>query len=265
MQHASTLMAILILVFAALVLLFYFVARLGKVPYVRPIPGVTAIEEAVGRATELGRPIIFVMGVTDLRDIITHAALSVLERVAQIAASMRATLVALVRKPDVYPFVESIVREAYRSAGEGESFNAADQVRYLSDDAIVYAMSAARTIEETEAGCAMFCGQFDFTSLLMTEPGARRGVLQIAADPLLNQMPFFVCTCDYTIIGEEYFAAGAYVSADPALRGAVASQDYIKLVFVLLILFGVACLLVGEIGGWAPGAQIVAWLREQAG
>jgi hypothetical protein len=263
MQHPDALMLILILVFAALVLTYFFRARWGSVPYVRPIPGVMALEEAVGRATELGRPVIFVMGVTDLRDIITHASLSILERVAKIAATMRASLVALVRKPDVYPFAESIIREAYRSAGELESFNAQEQVRFLSDDATVYAMTVARTIEETAAGCTMFFGQFDYTSLLMTEPGALRGVLQIAGDPWLNQVPFFVCTCDYTIIGEEFFAAGAYVGSDPALRGSVASQDLIKLVFALLIIVGVICSLLGDFG-WGLAADVAAYLRHYA-
>ncbi len=258
MQHADGLMTVLMAVFAALVLFFYWLARRGHAPFVRPIPGVTAIEEAVGRATELGRPVVFVMGMTDVRDIVTHAALSVLEHIARLAASMRTAFVALVRKPDVYPFVETITREAYRSVGELEAFNAGEQVRFLSDEAVVYAMGVARTVAESDAGCTMFFGAFDYTSLLMTEPGARRGMLQIAGDPLLGQVPFFVCTCDFTIIGEEYYAAAAYVSADPALRSAVVSQDLIKVSFVVLILVGVAAMLLARVPGVGPAADAVA-------
>lgn len=264
MQHADPFTLILLVVFAALVFIFLHRARRGRLPAIRTIPGVTALEEAVGRATELGRPVVFAMGSTDIREIATHAALSLLEYVARLAATMKAGFIALVRKPDVYPFVESIARQAYRSAGEAESFRAEEQVRFLSDDAIVYAMSAARLIESTPAGCAVFFGAFDFTSLLMTEPGSRRGVLQIAGDPTLGQIPFFVCTCDYTIIGEEFYAAGAYVSTDPALRGALVSQDLIKLIFALLIVVGVGAALLGA-RGCAPAARVAGFLTHYSG
>jgi hypothetical protein len=259
MQHPDALAYILLVIFTALVFIFLWRARRGYVPFVRQIPGVTAIDEAVGRATEMGRPVIFVMGATDVKDIITHAAISVLGHIARISAHLKAHLVALVRLPDVYPFAEAAVREAYRAAGELDSFNAKDQVRFLSDNGIVYAMGVARTVEESQAGCTMFFGQFDFVSLLMTEPGARAGVLQIAGDPRLDQVPFFVCTCDYTLFGEEYFAAGAYVSEDPALRSAVVSQDLIKAVIVVLIVLGVVALLVAGLGipGVSEAAQSV--------
>ena len=248
MEHADGFVLALLGTFTALVFLFLWRARRGYTPYVRPIPGVAAIEEAVGRATELGRPVICVMGMTDARQIETHAALGVFGHIARLAASLRTGLIALVRKPDVYPFMESVLREAYRAAGDLDSFNPQEQVLFLSDDATNYAMGVARIVTDAPAGATMFFGQFDYTSLLMTEPGARAGVIQIAGDPLLNQVPFFVCTCDYTIFGEEFYAAGAYVSGDPALRSGVVSQDLIKAVFVGCIIVGVVALVLAKAG-----------------
>ncbi len=257
MQHPDAFVAILLVLFAAFVFVFLWRARRGRVPYVRPIAGVTAIEEAVGRATALGQPVVFAMGATDAKEIVTHASLAILAYIARLAAGLRAHLVALVRMPDVYPFAESTLREAYRAAGDLESFNPAEQVRFLSNDAIVYAMGVARTVRDEHAGCTLFFGEFDFTSLLMTEPGARAGVLQIAGDHLLNQVPFFVCTCDYTIFGEELYAAGAYVSGDPGLRGAVVSQDLIKTVFGVLIVAGVLGLLL-----FGADNRVVSFLKN---
>lgn len=264
MQHADWLVATLMITFGALILFFMWRARRGHLPYVRPIAGVTAIEEAVGRATEMGKPVIFAMGVTDARDIITHNALSILDYIARLTARMRAPLLALVHKPDVYPFVESTVRAAYQSEGAEDAFNADEQVRYLSDDAIVYATSVAQMVERTKAGAALFFGAFGFNSLLMTEPGAQAGVVQIAGDPQMGQIPFFVCTCDFTIIGEEFYAAGAYVSADTSLRGALVSQDLIKLAFVGLIVVGVVCLLLADANvSWAQ--KVVTHLQSYRG
>ena len=245
MQHPDVLMAVLMFVFAAVIFLFIWRARRGHLSRVRKIGGIAALEEAVGRATEMGRPVIFAMGYTDIMDITTHASLAVMAHVARLAARLHTRFVALVRIPNVFPVAEEYVREAYKAEGVLEEFNAEEQVRFVTDDGVVYALSVARYIEENKAGCAIFLGAFDFTSLLMTEPGAQMGVIQIAGDPYLAQVPFLVCTCDYTIIGEEYFAAGAYVSPDPTMRGTLTSQDIIKAVFVALIVVGTVCYHIG--------------------
>ncbi len=258
--HADALLAILILVFIGSTLFFLWMAKRGRTPYVRPIGGIAALEEAVGRATELGRPIYFAMGGTDLKMIQTHAALSILSHLARVCASLRANLVALVRQPDVFPYTEELMREAYKAEGMLDQFDAEDQVRFLSPDSIVYATTVGRLVEENKAGCALFFGAFDFTSLLMAEPGAQSGVIQIAGDPGLAQIPFFVCTCDYTIIGEEYFAAGAYLSDDPALRGSLRSQDGIKVVYAALLLAGLIAVHLTWVEGWF--GDLARWIVD---
>ena len=241
MKHADPLTFVLIVTFIGLIVFYLWRTKRGKIPYVRKISGVAAIEEAVGRATEMGKPVVFAMGYDDIRGINTHVALAVMGYAARIAARYRVKFVALIRLPNVYPFAEETVREAYKAEGVVDAFNAEEQVLFLSEDGVVYAMAVARYIDENKAGCAIFLGAFGFTSLLMTEPGAQSGVIQIAGDPFLWQIPFFVCTCDHTIIGEEYFASGAYVSTDPTMRGTLVSQDLIKVVFAGLIILGTLC------------------------
>jgi len=260
MKHADPFAACLMLVLAATILICLWRARRGHIPFVRRITGIDAIEEAVGRATEMGRPIVFGMGWTDIRMIQTHASLSILRHVAYLAATMKTPLIVLVRVANVYPVAEQVVREAYMAAGAPDQFNADEQVKFLSEDGVVYSMGVARTIEETNAGCALFFGQFAFTSLLMAEPGARMGVLQIAGDPSLFQIPFFVCTCNHTVIGEEYYAAGAYVSPDPAMRGTLLSQDIIKLIFAGLIIVGTILIQFA----WGRESWLVEQLRHYA-
>lgn len=249
MEHADALISVLMLAFAAAVLVCLWRARRGRMPYLRRIPGIASLEEALGRATELGRPVIFALGHSGLQAIETHAALSILAYVARLAARLRTPFITLVSQQDVYPVAEETVRHAYTAEGVPDQFRAEDQVRFLSGHTVIFAMGAARLIEETKAGCALFFGPFDFTSLLMAEPGARMGVMQIAGDPSLFQIPFFVCTCDYTIIGEEYFAAGAYLSPDPATRATLASQDIIKAVFAGMVIVGT---LLYQVYAWWP-------------
>jgi len=54
-----------------------------------------------------------------------------------------------------------------------------------------------------------------------------------------SQLPFFVASCDYTLIGEEFFAASAYLSGDPLQIGSLKGQDYGKFLSVLVLVIGV--------------------------
>ncbi len=213
-------------------------AMKGKLAYIRPISAIAAMEEAIGRATEMGKPVFFATGASDIRAIQTHAAMSVLAHLGRIAARMRTQLVALIPHPNVYPLAEETLREAYTSEGAPELYHPEEQVRFLSQDTNVFAAGVSHLVEKELPGCIIFFGGFDSTALLLAEPGARLGILQIAGDPTMFQMPFFVCTCDHTIMGEEYFAAAAYVSRDPKTRNSLLGQDLIKLIFVVIILVG---------------------------
>ena len=60
-------------------------------------------------------------------------------------------------------------------------------------------------------------GKFFAESLLFAETGNSIGAIQIAGTGSQTQIPFFVTACDYTLMGEEFFAASAYLSKEPEL------------------------------------------------
>jgi len=241
MQHADWLLIVLI------GLLFYWIfsniarARRGKTFYVRRIPGIDAIENAVGRATEMGRPVVYTPGESGVQNMEMYASLGILSYIADRTARLGVKLIATVQRPETYPMVEETIRESYRVAERLSDFREED-VRFLSNNIVVHAMMTAGIIENENAASAFFLGLFGFQSLLMTEPGARRGVIQIAGDTGVFQMPFFIASCDYVLIGEELFAASAYVSSDPTIKGSLVAQDRFKLVLLLLVVFGLLML-----------------------
>ena len=51
-------------------------------------------------------------------------------------------------------------------------------------------------------------------------------------------LPFFIAACDYTLIGEELYAASAYLSREPKLLGSLKAQDLAKLLIVICIFGG---------------------------
>tara|TARA_X000001036_G_C20221938_1_gene620172 strand:- start:312 stop:629 length:318 start_codon:yes stop_codon:yes gene_type:complete len=91
-------------------------------------------------------------------------------------------------------------------------------------------------------------GKFYAESLILAETGNSIGAIQIAGTASPTQIPFFVTSCDYTLIGEEFFAASAYLSEKPELVGGVKGQDMIKLIIISLIVGGVFLRLLFDIG-----------------
>jgi len=63
----------------------------------------------------------------------------------------------------------------------------------------------------------------------------------------------FIVACDYTLIGEELFAAGAYMSREPLLLGSLKGQDIAKFVIIILTIIGI-CLI--SIETFFPGFAI---------
>jgi hypothetical protein len=82
-------------------------------------------------------------------------------------------------------------------------------------------------------------GAFFAESLILTENGRALGALQVAGCPDPTQIPFFIATCDYVVIGDEYYAASAYLTREPTLTGSMVGQDVAKVILLAIIVVGV--------------------------
>jgi hypothetical protein len=78
-----------------------------------------------------------------------------------------------------------------------------------------------------------------------------------------TQLPFFVAACDYTLIGEELFAASAYLSKNPSLLGSLRGQDIGKALAMVFILVGVLSESIGRLSGTgSPFLALSDFLRR---
>ena len=91
-----------------------------------------------------------------------------------------------------------------------------------------------------------FIGSFYAESMVLAEVGQSVGAIQVAATAEVAQLPFFVCACDYVLIGEEFYAASAYLSKEPMLLGSVKGQDWVKLIVIGWLVAGFALLAGGK-------------------
>jgi hypothetical protein len=71
------------------------------------------------------------------------------------------------------------------------------------------------------------------------------GAVQVAGTDSITQLPFFITACDYTLMGEELYAASAYLSKEPMLLGSLRGQDWGKLLVIASLLVGAVLRLLG--------------------
>lgn len=236
-DHATPGILLLMVLFIAPVLMYIRKARRGRELYVRRISGVDAIDEALGRSAELGRPISFTTGLTAVSPLL-YACLGVLYHVGRRAARYKAKLLVPQTASDVMAIVEDVVRDAYRDEGRPGLFDPGN-ILFLSQEQLAFAAGYSGLMQREGVAAAFLFGEFAAESLILAEAGQQVGAMQVGASVSPEQVPFFICTCDYTLIGEELYAASAYLTREPVQLGSLLGQDRAKAVFFLLILIGV--------------------------
>jgi hypothetical protein len=215
----------------ATIFLFIERGRRGKPPYVRRIAGLDALEEAIGRATEMGRPIVYVPGVHDMNEVQTVASMTILSHVAKKAAQYDSRLIVPNRYSLVMTTAREIVKEACLQVGRPDAYRE-DDIFYISDEQFGFVAGVSGLLVREKPAACLFFGSFFAESLVLAETGNSIGAIQIAGTAQPAQLPFFVAACDYTLIGEELFAASAYLSGEPRQLGSLKGQDVGKLLAV---------------------------------
>lgn len=231
---------VLVIVMTSLVLWFVAAAASGKRFFIRKIAGLEMVEEAVGRATEMGKPILYVPGLNDMDDVQTIASMNLLGHLAETIARYDSKLFVPVRRSLVMTAARETVRQSYLSAGRPDAYQE-DAIYYVSDEQFAYTAAVDGLILREQPAACFYLGSFYAESLILAETGNSVGAIQIAGTAKPPQLPFFVAACDYTLLGEELFAASAYLSKEPRLLGSLKGQDIGKVIAITFILIG--CLL----------------------
>ncbi len=227
----------------ALILMFifvvYFISKAQRNPnmFLRRIPGIDAVDEAVGRATEMGKPILYSTGYSDIDYISTICSVNILAHVAKKVAQYDSRLIVPCKWSVAMTVCQEVVREAYINAGRPDAFNP-DDVFFIAGEQFSYTAGVDGLMVREKPAANFFLGTFAAEALLLAETGATTGAIQIAGTDSNYQIPFFVVACDYCLIGEELYAASAYLSRNPKLTGSLKAQDAGKIILFFAILLG---------------------------
>lgn len=238
-------------IISAAIVFFIAAARAGRSLFVRKIAGLDAVDEAIGRATEMGRPILFIPGIQDMDDVQTIAGITILSRIAKTAAEYDTKLNVPVSRSLVMTTARESIKEAFLAAGRPDAYYD-DMVHYVTDEQFGYVAAVDGIMVRERPATCFYLGSFFAESLIMAETGNEIGAIQIAGTAQPAQLPFFVAACDYTLIGEELFAASAYLSGEPKQRGSLKGQDLGKAMAMVAIATGT---LLWTLSSLMPGSQ----------
>jgi len=220
-----------------LVSIFIMQGKRGKEIPIRPIAGLEAIDEAIGRATEMGKPVLYSPGISNIDIVATIASMNILGLVAKRVAEYGTPLIVPCRYPIVMTVAQEVVKESYLSAGHPESYNE-DDILYVTESQFGYAAGVDGIIVREKPAANLFLGRFAAESLILAETGSSIGAIQIAGTDSSIQLAFFIVACDYTLIGEELYAASGYLTKSSEILGSIKGQDWLKIIIVGLIILG---------------------------
>jgi hypothetical protein len=220
--------------------IIYYIAsaKRGKKLFIRRIAGLEAVQEAIGRATEMGRPILYIPGIQDMDDVQTVAGVTILGYVARTIAEYDTRIEVPTSRSIVMSTARETIKAAYIAAGRPDAYSD-DAVHYVTDEQFGYVAAVDGIMVRDKPATCFYMGAFFAESLIMAETGNSIGAIQIAGTAMPAQLPFFVAACDYTLIGEELFAASAYLSNEPKQLGSLKGQDVGKSIAMLAIATGV--------------------------
>lgn len=237
---------VLILSFA---LMYYFMStsKRGQIK-VRTLPAMVAIPEAVGRAAEMGQPLFWTPGIGGGLNDSTQgpqilASISILEYVAEECVKAGVKIAAYCPLYDALPLVEETLRTAYLSQGKPEEFDP-DMIHFIEGQS-AYLTGVLGYFQRERPASNILVGGFYYESVVIGEAGNAIGAMQIGGTANTHQMPFMVATCDYMLLAEELYAAGASISDDPDLLGSIKGEDIVKFIIMAVIAVG---FLLGAVG-----------------
>jgi hypothetical protein len=243
--------------------IIYYIAsaRRGKKLFIRRIAGLEAVQEAIGRATEMGRPILYIPGIQDMDDVQTVAGVTILGYVARTIAEYDTKIEVPTSRSIVMSTARETIKAAYVAAGRPDSYSD-DSVHYVTDEQFGYVAAVDGIMVREKPATCFYLGAFFAESLIMAETGNSIGAIQIAGTAMPAQLPFFVAACDYTLIGEELFAASAYLSNEPKQLGSLKGQDVGKGIAMIAIAAGVVLLTLHQITRVEWFMQAGNWFKD---
>jgi len=242
----ATILLAVTLVVVGLTWLHHARARAGRIGPARPLPALDALRAALGRGAETGRSLHISPGSgligagegNRANTAETIAGLLTAQRVAGEAALNGASVLVTSGDAVAHLSLRGAVRQAYQVAGQTQDYDPARVQLLAQSDELAYAAGVAAFHARQRLEASVLIGSFGQEFLLIGEDGAQRALPQVAGSASSAALPLMVLSTPSTLIGEEIFAAEAYLTPDAGARARLVTQDVLRTAAILLLIGG---------------------------
>lgn len=254
---STVFMILIILIFVILFFLAWVPIELGREVLLRPIRALGRVREMTEKAAETGKTVHFSAGTGGLNGQSGTAevlnGLTTLSSAARLSARSRANLVTTTNDSLAYMTAEDVSRIEYIRAGR-EDDQQPDKTRFITQqDRIAYTAGMNYILSQDEVTGAVMLGRFGDEYLLAGDTMARREVSQVVGSTQIDALPLMVATAgtDNVLIGEEVYAAPAYLDREPSHLASLQVQDRLRVAIIVIIVFGVIAATLGvQVGNY---------------
>jgi hypothetical protein len=164
--------------------------------------------------------------------------IAVLRYLAERGAAVSSPPTVTVADPTLLFVAQDVVQDAHERVGRAAGYRPTD-VQLIAPNPTAYAIGAVEVIRDEDVATNVMTGPFSDEYLLLAEPGAQRDIAQVAGSDSLNAQPYMLATANPVLIGEELFAAGAYLTDQPEHKASLWIQDILRLLIVAAIVIGI--------------------------
>jgi hypothetical protein len=253
MEHSMVLglasaFAILILIVAIVLLLalgFVKRLRMGFVP--RPIAAFSMLKRAIGLAVEDGKRLHISLGKSSLTSSEAAAglaALSTLERIAQLSMASDRPPIATSGDSGMAILSQDALRAAYRNSNVLDQYDP-DRGRLTGLTPFSYIAGALPVMEREQASAHLLVGNFGPEVALLTDAADRQRAFTLTASDSLPAQAVLYATAQEPLIGEEMYAIPAYLQSGPFHTASLHAQDALRWLVGAVIVLGAVLKLMG--------------------
>jgi hypothetical protein len=237
---------VFVLVFLALIVLFIVYERSHQGRPLRSIPAFDRFKREIGLAVEAGKRLHISLGrgtLTGQEAASALVGLQVLERVSRTASISDRPPVTTSGDGSLAILSQDTTRSVFRSIGSESQYDpSAGRMSGLTPFA--YAAGTIPVILDEQVAATIIAGHLGSEVALITDVSERNGSLTLAGSDNLSAQAVIYATAEEPLIGEELYAAGAYLNAGAAHQASLRAQDIIRWVLIIIILAGAALKLI---------------------
>ena len=240
----------LIVIGASAFLLLVITLWKRKAPVnLRNIPALTRLYRLLGLTIEEGSRLHILLGrggLLDARGGSALAGLAMLRHIAERTSVSDKPVFASAGDPTIGLLTQDTLQSGYHAAGADELYiPTTGRITGLSP--FSYAAGAMNITQNENVSANVKIGHFGVEAALITDSSDRANAIVIgASDDLTGQAVLFASTQD-ALIGEELFAAGAYLGAGVSHRASLTLQDLLRWLAIVVLLAGAVLKILGVI------------------